>query len=110
MYTLFGRLRRIGSSCNRSEMNVALMACAQRSVFSRRLAAIANATDSQAGTDSKTQKSSDLARRKAVGWNTMLDGARCRTFEVSGLSRTIDPNEVSAQVCLLDHRIMDALS
>jgi len=42
---------------------------AQRPAFSRRLAALANATIIGAGTDSETQKSSDLARRKAVGWN-----------------------------------------
>jgi hypothetical protein len=47
---------------------------AQRPAFSRRLAAHANATDVAAGTDSKTQKSYDLARRKAVGWNAMLGG------------------------------------
>jgi hypothetical protein len=41
-------------------------------VFSRHLAAFANATAIDAGRDSKTQKSPDLARRKAVGWNTVL--------------------------------------
>src|SRR4051812_11330934 len=47
---------------------------AQRLVFSRRLVALANAIDIQARRDSKTQKSCDLARRKAVGCNTVLDG------------------------------------
>jgi len=45
---------------------------AQRLVFSRRLAALTNATETDAGRDFKTQKSSDLARRKAVGCNTVL--------------------------------------
>jgi hypothetical protein len=40
--------------------------------FSRCLAALANATDFKAGKDSKTQKTPDLARRKAVGWNALL--------------------------------------
>jgi len=47
---------------------------AQRPGFSRCLAAIANATETGVGTDSKTQKSSDLARRKAVGCNPLLAG------------------------------------
>ena len=50
------------------------MIAAQRLVFSRRLAALANATSIWVGTDSKTRKSSDLTRRKAVGCNTVLDG------------------------------------
>jgi hypothetical protein len=45
---------------------------AQRSGFSCRLAALANATQRRAGSDSKTQKSSDLARRKAVSYNPLL--------------------------------------
>lgn len=45
---------------------------AERLVFSRRLAAVANATEIRAGTDSKTQKSPDLVPRKAVGCNTLL--------------------------------------
>jgi hypothetical protein len=44
--------------------------------FSRRLAALANASEIAAGSDSKTQKTPDLARRKAVGCNAVL--ARCR--------------------------------
>jgi hypothetical protein len=40
--------------------------------ISRRLAAFANATVTEAGTDSKTQKSSDLERRKAVGCMRLL--------------------------------------
>ena len=52
----------------------ALIAAAERSGFSRRLAALANAANSNAGTDSKTQKRSGLARRKAVGWNPLLGG------------------------------------
>jgi hypothetical protein len=36
------------------------------------LVALANATEFEAGTNSKTQKSYDLARRKAVGWNALL--------------------------------------
>jgi hypothetical protein len=74
------------------------MGTAQRPVFSCRLAAFANATVIWAEVDSKTQKTLDLVRRKAVGWNTMLDGARYRSFGASGLSRTIDSNELSAQV------------
>jgi len=55
---------------------------AQRLVFSRRLAALANATEIWAARDSKTQKSSDLARRKAVGCNTMLAGAPSTALRV----------------------------
>ena len=54
------------------------MVAAQRSGFSRRLAALANATDVRAGTDSATQKTPDLVRRKAVGYNPLL--ARCRVL------------------------------
>jgi hypothetical protein len=57
-------------------MSIGMMGRAQRLVFSRRLAALVNATDSRAGKDTKTQKTPDLARRKAVGCNTVL--ARCR--------------------------------
>jgi len=60
------------------------MASAQRPVFSRRLAAVANATEIAAGTDSKTQKSPDLARRKAVGCNTVLARNRGRTLQLNG--------------------------
>jgi hypothetical protein len=45
---------------------------AQRLGFSRRLTALANAPALEAGTDSKTQKPPDLARRKAVGCNPLL--------------------------------------
>jgi hypothetical protein len=45
---------------------------AERSGFSCRLAAIAKATDIGTGSDSKTQKTPDLARRKAVSWNLLL--------------------------------------
>jgi len=48
------------------------MRAAQRPGFSCRLAAFANATDLRAGTVSKTQKTPDLARRKAVNCNPML--------------------------------------
>jgi hypothetical protein len=56
------------------------MVAAQRSGFSRRLAALANAAMIEASIGSKTQKSYDLARRKAVGCNPMfgrkaVDGA-----------------------------------
>lgn len=50
------------------------MEAAQRSWFSCRLAALANATGIWAGKDSKTQKSSDLAHRKAVRYNPVLGG------------------------------------
>jgi hypothetical protein len=43
-------------------------------VFSRRLATLANATNIRTDTDSETQKTPDLARRKAVGWNTLFGG------------------------------------
>jgi hypothetical protein len=42
--------------------------------FSCRLTAIANATGWRIGSASKTQKSPDLARRKAVGWNGGFGG------------------------------------
>jgi hypothetical protein len=51
-----------------------LMVAAERPGFSRRLAALANATGIGVGSDSKTQKTPDLTRRKAVGCNPMLDG------------------------------------
>jgi hypothetical protein len=50
------------------------MAAAERPGFSCRLAAFDNATDTAAGRDSETRKSSDLARRKAVNCNPMLGG------------------------------------
>jgi len=40
--------------------------------FSCRLAAFANANEVRVVVDSKTQKSSDLARRKAVNCNRLL--------------------------------------
>jgi hypothetical protein len=49
-------------------------------VFSCRLAALANATDLWAGTISEMQKRPDLARRKAVSWNTLFGGAASRTI------------------------------
>ena len=49
-----------------------MMAAAERSGFSCRFAALANATMIDAGRDSKTQKSADLARRKAVSYNPVL--------------------------------------
>jgi hypothetical protein len=58
----------------------ALMVAAQRPVFSCRLAAVANATNLRAGTVSDTQKPRDLARRKAVSWNTRLGGFDCTRF------------------------------
>ena len=51
-------------------------------VFSCRLPALANAADLRADTASETQKSRDLARRKAVSWNTMLDGGLATRSEM----------------------------
>jgi hypothetical protein len=56
----------------------ALFLSSNRSGFSRRLAALTNATEIGTGRDSKTQKSPDLARRKAIGWNTVLERAGFR--------------------------------
>jgi hypothetical protein len=44
-------------------------------VFSCRLAALANATVVWVEVDSNTQKTPDLARRKAVSWNTLFGGS-----------------------------------
>jgi hypothetical protein len=54
---------------------------AQRPGFSRRLTALANATSIGTGMDSDTQKTPDLARRKAVGCNPLLDGDRYRPLQ-----------------------------
>jgi hypothetical protein len=56
---------------------------AQRSGFSCRLAALANATKIDAGTDSKTQKTPDLVRRKAVGCNPMFGGTAVFALHIS---------------------------
>jgi hypothetical protein len=72
-------------SCSRHSVTSSLiglshgsaLSAAQRPGFSCRLAALANATDIQVGSDSKTQKTPDLARRKAVSYNPVL-GARTR--------------------------------
>jgi hypothetical protein len=50
--------------------------------------ALANATGTEAGKDSKPQKPPDLARRKAVGYNPLLgcnprDGFRMRSMAIS---------------------------
>jgi len=47
---------------------------------SRRLTALANATEVEAGTVSKTQKSYDLARRKAVGYMPVLGRPNCSSM------------------------------
>jgi len=49
--------------------------------FSCRLAAFANATEVRVVVDSKTQNSSDLARRKAVNCNRLFGGSRFMAFE-----------------------------
>jgi len=46
--------------------------------FSCRLAALANADELRVVVDSKTQNSSDLARRKAVDCNRLFGGSRTR--------------------------------
>jgi hypothetical protein len=53
-------------------------------VLSRRLAAFANASDSDSDMDSKTQKRPDLVRRKAVGCSTALHG-HVGTFLITNL-------------------------
>jgi hypothetical protein len=57
---------------NRTFCGTALIVAAERLGFSCRLAALANATHARSEIDSKTQKSRDLERRKAVSWNPML--------------------------------------
>lgn len=57
---------------------------AQRPVFSRRLPALANANAIGGGTDSKTQKSPDLARRKAVGCMGLFGGAAVWSLHYPG--------------------------
>jgi hypothetical protein len=49
--------------------------CGRPLGFSCRLAVLANATSFWAEMDSKTQKRPDLARRKAVNCNPLLDGS-----------------------------------
>jgi len=49
--------------------------------ISRCLAALANATDSWVGKDTKTQNRPELARRQAVGWNAVL--ARVRLYRTN---------------------------
>jgi hypothetical protein len=82
---------------------------AQRSGFSCRLAALANAAERRAGSASKTQKSSDLARRKAVSYNPVLDGIRgtashlrlwCDIRLVEGQKRELLRQHVFMHPCL----------
>jgi hypothetical protein len=60
------------------ELTQTVMVPAERPGFSRRLAALANATDIKADMSSKTQKTPDLARRKAVGCNPLLGALATR--------------------------------
>jgi len=52
--------------------------------ISRRLTALANATNIRTGTASKTQKSPDLARRKAVGCMGVFGGAAVWSLHYPG--------------------------
>jgi hypothetical protein len=70
--------------------------------FSRCLAALANATGLGAERDSKTQKSSDLVRRKTVGWNTVLGGWVRRV--VSGV---LAGRVLVGAGCALENRLCD---
>jgi hypothetical protein len=86
-----------------------LESAVQRSGFSCRLAALANAAERRAGSASKTQKSSDLARRKAVSYNPVLDGIRgtashlrlwCDIRLVEGQKRELLRQHVFMHPCL----------
>jgi len=61
-----------GCDSEGSHLQDALLARPNALRFSCRLAAFANANEIRVVVDSKTQKSSDLARRKAVNCNRLL--------------------------------------